>query len=451
MNSAQGDPLQMLTTLLQSLLKGNEKEGGASNHSTPASTSSPSPSAHDVAPAVMDDAASQAMKNTVVPTSDGGGQVNNTFPKATQAVTSMMDNNKDTFGTPSSPVASTKDSETKGSEASDSVSTAKTSAVTSNQKAGSTAGMEGFAKVAGTTGGAGGETVTVNSVGELKEALAGDDAKTIKLGSNISASEKTVLNFGANKTLIGDGDNNQLHNIYLSSGDSAGNDIFQNLHFSHDSKYNDNNDIPLYLDKGKGYWIDHSTFTGTKGSGNDHDSKDKLLYVGGTADMVSLTNSKFENNKYGLILGYPEDTQEAADKYSGYPRMTIAHNDFENLDVRAPGLMRHGQFDVYNNHISDFNLGFTAASNATILSEANYFENGRNGGGQASVSGILDDKGSAQFTDIGSNVSVQNQTSAKTSWRGGPYERNILSPEEAKQFAVENAGVQSGSLKFTNE
>ncbi|MDW6003240.1 pectate lyase family protein [Vibrio mangrovi] len=333
-------------------------------------------------------------------------------------------------------------------EASKNVSAAaKTSAVSSSQEAGSVAGMEGFAKVAKTTGGAGGETVTVNSVGELKEALSGDDPRIIKLGSNLSAAEKTDLEFGANKTIIGDGKNNQLHNIYLKSGDSAGNDIFQNLHFTHDDKYTANNDIPLYIDKGQGYWIDHSTFSGTKGD-NYQGGKDKLLYVGGTADMVSLTNSKFENNEYGLILGYPEDTQAAADKYTGYPRMTIAHNDFENLDVRAPGLMRYGQFDVYNNHIDDFNLGFTAASNATIFSESNFFENGRNGGGQASLSGMLDDKGNAHFTDVGSNISVQNQKSGETSWRGGPYERNVSSAEAAKQFATENAGVQDGTLKF---
>jgi pectin lyase len=310
--------------------------------------------------------------------------------------------------------------------------------------------MEGFAKAAGTTGGTGGETVTVNSVSELKAALAGDEPRIIKLGSNISASEKVELEFGANKTLVGDGKNNELHNIYLKSGATASNDIFQNLHFTHDSKYTANGDIPLYIDKGTGYWIDHSTFTGSKGD-NYQGGKDKLLYVGGTADMVSLTNSKFENNEYGLILGYPEDTADAAAKYTGYPRMTIAHNDFENLDVRAPGLMRYGQFDVYNNHISDFNLGFTAASNATIFSQSNYFENGRNGGGQASLSGMLDDKGNAHFTDVGSNVTVQGQTSSATSWRGGDYERNVSSAEEAKTFALANAGVQDdGVLTFAS-
>ncbi|PXF32814.1 hypothetical protein WH50_02370 [Pokkaliibacter plantistimulans] len=63
-----------------------------------------------------------------------------------------------------------------------------------------------------------------------------DEPRIIKLGSNISAAEKTDLEFGANKTLVDDGKNNQLHNIYLKSSDSASNDLFQNLHFTQDSR-----------------------------------------------------------------------------------------------------------------------------------------------------------------------------------------------------------------------
>lgn len=292
--------------------------------------------------------------------------------------------------------------------------------------------------------------MTVNTVNELKAALQGDEPTVIKLGQNLSAAEKTILKFGANKTLVGDGKNNQLHNIYLRSGDTASNDIFQNLHFTHDAKYTGNDDIPLYIDKGKGYWIDHNTFTGGKGPGYQG-GKDKLLYVGGTADMVSLTNSKFEKNEYGLLLGYYEDTPEAAAKYTGYPRMTIAHNDFENLDVRAPGLMRYGQFDVYNNHINNFNLGFTAHTNATIFSQSNFFENGRDGGGNPGNTGALRDIGSVAFTDIGSNVDLSNRNSKPTDWRGGNYQRHVSSAAEAKAFTLANAGAQDdGTLTFAS-
>ncbi|RML48732.1 Type III helper protein HopAK1, partial [Pseudomonas syringae pv. maculicola] len=94
------------------------------------------------------------------------------------------------------------------------------------------------------------------------------------------------------------------------------------------------------------------TATGTK----DQNPKglDKLLYVGGKADNVSLTNSKFQNNEYGVILGQPDDSAAAKAEYKGYPRMTIANNVFSNLDVRGPGLFRQGQFDVVNNSIDKF-------------------------------------------------------------------------------------------------
>ncbi len=43
-------------------------------------------------------------------------------------------------------------------------------------------GMVGFAKQANTTGGNGGEVVTVNTVADLKKYMEDDKARTVKLG-----------------------------------------------------------------------------------------------------------------------------------------------------------------------------------------------------------------------------------------------------------------------------
>lgn len=64
-------------------------------------------------------------------------------------------------------------------------------------------GMVGFAKQANTTGGNGGEVVTVNTVADLKKYMEDDKARTVKLGANLSADSKVTINFGANKTLLG--------------------------------------------------------------------------------------------------------------------------------------------------------------------------------------------------------------------------------------------------------
>jgi len=299
--------------------------------------------------------------------------------------------------------------------------------------------MVGFAKSANTTGGNGGEVVTVHTVDELKKSLEGDKARTIRLGADLSADSKVTMKFGANKTLVGTESGNGLHNIYLASDKTASNDIFQNLNFTHDSRNRANGDMQMFISSGQRYWIDHSTFTGTK----DQNPKglDKLLYVGGTADNVSLTNSKFQNNEYGVILGQPDDSAAAKAAYKGFPRMTIANNSFNNLDVRAPGLMRHGNFDVYNNLIDNFHLGFTATGDATILSQANYFEKGVDVANKPSNSGVLDDYGDAHFKDIGSNVSFI-QKSPTTSWTP-PYHRDVRTATEAKAYDLANAGAKT--------
>ncbi|MEQ4221061.1 MULTISPECIES: type III helper protein HopAK1 [Pseudomonas syringae group] len=298
-------------------------------------------------------------------------------------------------------------------------------------------GMVGFAKAAKTTGGNGGEVVTVNTVEELQKSMADDTARTVKLGADLSADSKVTVKFGANKTLLGTDKGNALHNIYLASDKTASNDIFQNLNFTHDSRYRENGDMQMFISSGQRYWIDHNTFTGTK----DQNPKglDKLLYVGGTADNVSLTNSKFQNNEYGVILGQPDDSAAAKAEYKGYPRMTIANNSFDNLDVRAPGLMRHGYFDVFNNNISNFHLGFTATGDATILSQANNFDKGVDVGNKPSTQGVLDDYGDAHFKDIGSNVSFK-QKSAVTVWTP-PYQRDVKTAEAAKAYDLANAGA----------
>ncbi len=174
-------------------------------------------------------------------------------------------------------------------------------------------------------------------------------------------------------------------NIYLTTSSASGNVIFQNLTFEHSPQINGNNDIQLYLDSGMNYWIDHVTFS----------------------------------------------------------HMTIANNYFENLYVRGPGLMRYGYFHVKNNYSNNFNQAITIATKAKIYSEYNYFGKGSEKGG------ILDDKGTGYFKDIGSYPSLNKQTSPLTSWNpGSNYSYRVQTPEYTKEFVTKYAGSQSTTLVF---
>ena len=118
--------------------------------------------------------------------------------------------------------------------------------------------------------------------------------------------------------------------------------IFQNLTFNHSANINANDDIQMYITSGSNYWIDHVTFSGHSYSSSGSDL-DKLLYIGDRADYITISNSKFANHKYGIILGHPNDGNSS---YNGVPHVTMSNNYFENLYVRGPGLMRYGFFHI---------------------------------------------------------------------------------------------------------
>lgn len=240
----------------------------------------------------------------------------------------------------------------------------------------STNGLTGFAGQAkngngaskpSTTGGKNGQVIYINNLNDLKNQLGDLTPKILVIEKNISASSKTVVNIGSNKSLIGSYAQNKLVNIHLKTTSNSANVIFQNLTFEHSANINDNDndDIQLYLTAGTNYWIDHVTFAGHNYDSNGSDL-DKLLYVGLSADYVTISNSKFANHKYGLILGYPDDGNKS---YDGLPHITIANNYFENLQVRGPGLMRYGYFHVENNYINICFFPFTVLFFINVCSE----------------------------------------------------------------------------------
>jgi len=301
-------------------------------------------------------------------------------------------------------------------------------------------GMFGFAAVSNvTTGGTGGEVVYVYNETQLSAQLSGSDKRIVVVAANISTSGKTQINLGSNKSIIGSYAAHTLHNIYLRATSSTENMIFQNLTFSHDASINDNDDIQLYLHYARGYWIDHCTFSGHSYDANGSDL-DKLLYIGGEkADYITISQCKFMNHRYGLILGYPDDGYQGS--YDSYPRLSMFNNYFDNVYTRAPGLMRYGHFHIKNNYVCHFHLGFTIAQNARIYSEGNYFEGGNYSGT------ILDDKANGSFTDVGSYPTVTGQSSPATSFNPADSYSGyrVETPEYAKSFATNWAGSQSSS------
>lgn len=315
-------------------------------------------------------------------------------------------------------------------------------------------GVEGFAgyckdmngnEKASVTGGVLGDIVTVTSLSDLQTYASGSTPYTIIIGKNISASSLTKVNVGKNKTFIGSYSAHTLHNIHFRNISSSGNNIYKNITFSHDVDINNNDDIQMYISNGTNFWLDHCSWSGhdmsTDSSIHANDT-DKFIYVGLNADFVTVNGSYFGGHKYGLILGYPNE--DGASTYDGYPHMTICNNYFNNTITRAPGLMRYGYFHCYNNFVYNFNLGYTAYTNAKIYSEKNYFDTG-------SYSGAVVDntRNNSQFLDVDSYSNKTIDTIGSLTWRPSTnYGYATRNASSAKSWCQSYCGSQSSNLTY---
>lgn len=311
--------------------------------------------------------------------------------------------------------------------------------------AGSAKSVKGELK-ASVTGGILGDVVKVNDFDSLKTYASGSSPYTIVITSNISKAELTKINVGQNKTFIGSFSSNTLNNIHFRCTSNSGNIIFKNIKFTHDADKNENDDIQMYISNGENFWIDHCTFEGHDLSTDTalHETDvDKHMYVGLNADYVSVTGCIFKGHKYGLILGYPQDT--GGEPYAGYPQMTIANNYFYNVITRAPGLMRYGYFHSYNNFVYDFQLGYTPYTGCNIYSEKNYFDKGEHAGA------VVDDKGVGAFKDTNSVLSsdISSLKTGTTNWNPySNYSYSTRTAESAKLWCQKYTGVQSSSITY---
>lgn len=298
-------------------------------------------------------------------------------------------------------------------------------------------GILGFAKAARVTGGTGGPVVFVSTIAELTKAVSGTDKKVVVINKNLIANTLTKVSFGSNKSIIGSYGNNILHNVHLRASQTSGNVIFQNIVFRHDERIKDNDDIQLYLNYGTGYWVDHCYWPGH--NWNDADgSKDKLIYVGDKANYVTISHSYFKNHRYGCIFGHPADDDNM--QYLGYPRITICHNRYENVEVRAPGLMRYGYYHVYNNYINNFRMSFIFLSHADVVSESNFLGTGSHDWRH------LGDNANAKFTDHNSVPEMKPKLARPADWTPiSNYNYKRMTAAEAKVWNVAHSGVANSA------
>ena len=207
----------------------------------------------------------------------------------------------------------------------------------------------------GTTGGAGGTTVTVTSASALNTYATSSSTYTIKIGSTINLS--SMQKVSSNKTIIGVGTSGKITGYGLNVT-NAHNVIIRNLTFS------GSGDDAINVQYSTNVWVDHNDLSS---------AYDGLLDMKHGSDYLTVSWNHFHNHNKVSLLGHSDDNS-AEDL--GHLRATYVHNWFDGTTQRHPRVRFANVVHVLNNYYSNITgYGVASTCNAGVYVERNYFEN----------------------------------------------------------------------------
>ncbi|MDN3295192.1 pectate lyase [Streptomyces ficellus] len=215
------------------------------------------------------------------------------------------------------------------------------------------AGPVGFG--AGTTGGAGGGTVTVSSASQFIQAVQRTEPLVVRVNGTIALSSMTKV--ASNKSVIGVGTSGRITGSGLNIS-KVNNVIIQNLTFT------GSNDDAINVEYATKVWIDHNDISGAYDGGVD-------IKRASTGITVSWNRSHHQNKN--MLLGHSDDN---ASEDTGKLKVTYDHNWFDGTTQRNPRVRFGNPVHVLNNYFSNVgDYGVASTEKAGVLVEGNYFEN----------------------------------------------------------------------------
>ncbi len=211
----------------------------------------------------------------------------------------------------------------------------------------------------GTTGGAGGQAVTVTTAEALEDYVGRKEPFVISVSGRIRVGD--MLTVVANKTIVGIGSTAEITGggLQLGSTTRPGNNvIIRNLRFTDAS-----DDSISVTNSAHHVWIDHCDLS--RGF-------DGLLDVKRQSDYVTVSWNHFHDHSKAALLGHSDGY--TADR--GKLRVTYHHNFFDATEQRHPRVRFGEPVHVYNNYYRGNALyGVASTEDAGVLVEGNYFEN----------------------------------------------------------------------------
>lgn len=217
---------------------------------------------------------------------------------------------------------------------------------------------EGFASVSalglnGTTGGAGGNMVTVTNTSDFLTYALSTDTLIIQVTATIELTSMVGIN--SNKSIIGVGDQGVINGGGFNIS-SKSNIIIRNLLFQ-----NSMDDAINVQESSHHIWIDHCDLT---------NAYDGLIDIKRGSDYVTVSWNKFYNHHKTCLLGH-SDNNGAQD--STHLLVTYHHNWFDGTTSRHPRVRFSGLTHVYNNYYNNNSYGIASTMHANVLVENNYF------------------------------------------------------------------------------
>ncbi|GIG86318.1 pectate lyase family protein [Plantactinospora endophytica] len=211
----------------------------------------------------------------------------------------------------------------------------------------------------GTTGGAGGPTVTVTTGAALADYAGRAGPYVIRISGRIQVDDMVTV--VANKSILGVGSTAEITGGGLQMGSTTrpgNNVIIRNIRFT-----GAEDDSISVTNKAHHVWIDHNDLS---------DGYDGLLDIKRESDYVTVSWNRFHHHSKSSLVGH-SDTYTAD---VGKLRVTYHHNFFDGTDQRHPRVRFADPVHVFNNYYRNNALyGIASTENAGLLVEGNYFEN----------------------------------------------------------------------------
>lgn len=282
-----------------------------------------------------------------------------------------------------------------------------------------------------TTGGEGGEEVTVSTLADLKTAVAGDTPRVVYINGVITGAGQESINCGNNKTVIGLRDSMVVGASFFVY--AKNNLIFRNLTMRYYVNY-----AGIQVRDGSHHiWIDHCDFATDRLPENGWEYWGKDIAINTESDFVTVSWCRFHDNNKSMLIGSSDDDITDVGKLN----ITLHHNFWYDCSEREPS-MYFGHVHMFNNyHLDNSGYCIGTRSGGTVRTDNEYFKN-CNMPIRTKVSTSPDGYISGLSTNTYDNCGANNITTAESDWIP-PYEYSqwLAPSSEVPTIVQANAGA----------